>query len=84
MAQLVRSPEETHAELARTVGELGRWLSVMDSQLGVLLAASNKGGGAADVIEETAEPEEEHYGSGREEETVHARNGSVPFALAVS
>ncbi|KAH7099270.1 kinase-like domain-containing protein [Auriculariales sp. MPI-PUGE-AT-0066] len=82
MAELVRSPAETHAELARTVAELGQWLRVMDTGLGTLLAV----GKGADVIEEAAEPEEDSaylYGNGGAN-TVHARGGSVPFAVAIS
>jgi hypothetical protein len=82
MAHLVRSSEETHAELARTVGEFGRWLSVMDAGLGALLAATGK---EPDVIEEAAEPEEsegEAYTYGNDSTiTIHNRGGSVPFAV---
>ncbi|GJJ15018.1 hypothetical protein Clacol_009291 [Clathrus columnatus] len=53
------SPAETHAELARTVDDLAKWLSFVENGLTDLLERSLSEGGGQTVIKENFEEEED-------------------------
>jgi len=61
----VASPAETHAELARTVDDLSRWLAAVENGLAGVLERVGKAGVNGKVIEEEGAESE----TGREDES---------------
>ncbi|KAF8520023.1 Pkinase-domain-containing protein [Hysterangium stoloniferum] len=64
----VSSAAETHAELARTVDELSRWLAVVENGLGGLLDSVVLSDAAPNIIEEDKEGEEKDVAAGEEDQ----------------